>query len=119
MRRFDLMEFLHSSWPWLLGLLVALGLLAWAIQWLRSRLFENSDAATSGGHLLDEYREMVRRGELSEEEYRFIKSRVGGRPSPAVQKDAPSVEREGDVTRLVDLKQGSVQSDSTPEQRDC
>ena len=82
-----------------LGLAVALVFLGWVLVWLRSKLYDNSDTSVSGGSLLDEYREMVRQGELSEEEFRLIKSRLGGRvpqgTPPAVRSDTPPEERVG------------------------
>lgn len=94
MRRLDFGEFVWGSWPWLLGLAVALVCLGWAVVWLRSKLYDNSDPSVSGGSLMEEYREMVRQGELSEEEFRLIKSRLGGRVSeaapPAVRSEVPS-----------------------------
>ena len=99
MRRLDFGEFFLGSWPWLLGLAVALVFLGWVVVWLRSKLYDNSDTSVSGGSLLEEYREMVRQGELTEEEFRLIKSRLGGRVSqaapPAVRSDTPPEERVG------------------------
>lgn len=99
MRRLDLGQFLLGSWPWLVGLAVALCVLFWTMSWLRSKLYDNSDPSVSGGRLLDEYREMVRQGELTEEEFRLIKSRLGGRSHPVVpppvRSDTPPESRVG------------------------
>lgn len=93
MRRFDFSAFFRESWPWLAGLLVAVVALVWLVGWLRSRLVDNSDTAASGGDLLKEYRELHQQGELSEEEFRFIRSRLGGRDPqtapPTVRSDPP------------------------------
>jgi membrane protein required for beta-lactamase induction len=56
---------------------------------IRAWLSDNSAGEESGSNLLDELREMRSRGELTEEEYRRIKSRLvtkrstGTNPSPA------------------------------------
>ena len=46
---------------------------------IRSWLRENDGPAASDHELLGEYREMNRRGELSDEEFRIIKGRMASR----------------------------------------
>jgi hypothetical protein len=62
-----------------LVVIAALFLLAVAIYWIRAWLHDNDDPAESIHELLSEYRELNRRGELSDEEYRIIKSRMAPR----------------------------------------
>lgn len=60
----------------LLSVGAGIGLLALVIYWIRIWLHENDDSAGSAHELLTEYSEMKRRGELTDEEYRIIKSRM-------------------------------------------
>ena len=73
--------------PAVLAVVVALGALSFVIYWIRERLRENADPAESMHELLTEYREMNQQGDLTDEEYRIIKSRlvhqIGGTASPA------------------------------------
>ena len=57
----------------------ALGVLAVVIYLIRAWLRENDGPAASDHELLGEYREMNRRGELSDEEFRNIKGRMASR----------------------------------------
>ena len=57
----------------------AIAVLAIAIFLIRSWLRENDGPAASDCELLADYREMHRRGELSDEEFRIIKSRMAPR----------------------------------------
>ena len=57
----------------------AIGVLVIAVYLIRSWLRENDGPAASAHELLVEYREMHRRGELSDEEFRIIKGRMAPR----------------------------------------
>ena len=57
----------------------AVGVLTVAIYLIRSWLRDNDGPAASTHELLAEYREMNRRGELSDEEFRIIKGRMASR----------------------------------------
>jgi hypothetical protein len=61
--------------------------LAVAIYLIRSWMHDNDGPAASAHELLAEYRELHRRGELSDEEFRIIKGRmaprIGGAPDPS------------------------------------
>ena len=57
----------------------AIGILAFAVYVIRSWLRDNDGPAASEHLLLAEYRELNRRGELSDEEFRIIKSRMASR----------------------------------------
>src|SRR5262245_29358437 len=87
----------------LIAVVFALGLLAIAVFRIRNWMRENDDPAESFGELLSEYREMNQRGELSDEEYRIIKSRmvprIGGiasRREPASPPGGPTAPGELD-----------------------
>jgi hypothetical protein len=69
-------------WP-LLAMSLGIVVLAVIIYAIRSWYHDGEGNADDGLGMLVEYREMVRRGELSEEEYRFIKSRVVSRVQSA------------------------------------
>ncbi len=62
----------HLIWP-MLGLVGVLFVLAAVLWWVRAWLRDSSEDDGCSPLLLSEYREMVRRGELSEEEFRKIK----------------------------------------------
>jgi hypothetical protein len=72
---------------------IAIGVLAVVIYLVRSWLRENDGPAASDHLLLSEYREMNRRGELSDEEFRIIKSQM-----------APRIRRESDSMRTDEQK---------------
>ncbi len=57
----------------------AIGVLAFLIYLIRSWLRDNDGPAVSEHLLLAEYRELNRRGELSDEEFRIIKDRMASR----------------------------------------
>jgi hypothetical protein len=57
----------------------AIGILAFAVYVIRSWLRDNDGPAASEHLLLAEYRELNRRGELSDEEFRIIKDRMASR----------------------------------------
>jgi hypothetical protein len=78
----------HLIWP-MLGLVGFLFVLAWLLWWVRAWLRDSSEDDGCSPLLLSEYREMVTRGELSEEEFRNIKDGlmarfgVGSSPAPS------------------------------------
>jgi uncharacterized membrane protein len=63
----------------LITTVAAIAVLAVVIYLIRSWLRENDGPAASDHELLAEYREMNRRGELSDEEFRNIKGRMASR----------------------------------------
>lgn len=69
--------------------LAAIVILGVIVMWIRSRWYDNTGPAESNTNLLLGYREMLRRGELTDEEYRLIKSRLtsrtGGNPLSALE----------------------------------
>lgn len=95
----------------LLSVGAGIGLLALVIYWIRIWLHENDDSAGSAHELLTEYSEMKRRGELTDEEYRIIKSRMAlqiGQTAPATDRGAPKPQLEAGL--LNDAVQASDRS---------
>ena len=84
----------HLIWP-MLGLVAVLFVLAGLLWWVRAWLRDSSEDDGCSPLFLSEYREMVSRGELSEEEFRRIKDGliarmgVGSPPSAVSGKDRP------------------------------
>jgi hypothetical protein len=72
----------------------AIGVLAIAVYLIRSWLRDNDGPAASEHELLSEYREMHRRGELSDEEFRIIKGQM-----------VPRIRRKTDSLRDEDPKE--------------
>lgn len=58
-----------------IGLVIALLLLALGVQLLRSRYRDRDDPADTSDEILDHMRDLHLEGDLSEEEFRSIKSR--------------------------------------------
>lgn len=77
-------------WP-CVALAILLVALVIAFVQTRSLLRENADPTESAHELLSQYREMRGRGELSDEEFRFIKGRLAPRISNGVS--PPTVEK--------------------------
>lgn len=80
----------------------AIGVLALAVYWIRSWWRENAGGAESDHVLLSEYREMHQRGELSEEEYRLIKSQYAprmGKTSPPLSPPNPNDQAKSTVEK--------------------
>lgn len=83
----------HLIWP-MLGLVAVLFVLAWLLWLVRAWLRDSSEDDGCSPLLLSEYREMVSRGELSEEEFRNIKdgmlARLGvGSPPASPRNERP------------------------------
>lgn len=56
--------------------ITSLAILIWICLQIRSRFRESDDLAESTHEMLTQYRELHDRGELSDEEFRLIKSRL-------------------------------------------
>ena len=72
-------EALNQALMPLITTVAAIAVLAVLIYLIRSWLRENDGPAASDHELLGEYRELNRRGELSDEEFRIIKGRIASR----------------------------------------
>lgn len=68
-------EMLNSSILLWIGLVIALLILAVLIRWLRSRYQGGADDTDAQEEITLQLEEMYRRGDLTEEEFRSIKSR--------------------------------------------
>jgi len=80
-------ELINSAWLPMAAMVLALGFFIWIILQIRARYRESDDPAESTHEMLTQYRELRERGEISEEEFRLIKSRLAnnlerGGPSP-------------------------------------
>ena len=77
-----LQEFAESiALPWI-GLAVALLLLAAFVHGIRSRYRDDDGLADEKAEILEQMRDLRREGDLSEEEFRSIKSQLTGRSHP-------------------------------------
>ena len=70
-------------WP-VAGVLVALAVLAWLLLRLNAWFRDQRDGPTSAHEMLSHYRDMRKRGEISEEEYRSIRRHLAGELAPPV-----------------------------------
>lgn len=59
--------------------LLAIFLLVWLIQRLRSWFFDSDDSDEPVSEMLTQFRQLKREGELSDEEYRLITHRLSGK----------------------------------------
>lgn len=75
-------ELLDRSMWWGIGLVVALLLLAWAAYRLRSWFGEDTGHTDGSEELLTHLRQLQSAGDVSDEEYRSIKSRLSQRMDP-------------------------------------
>jgi hypothetical protein len=75
-------QFLRQALIPLLSVAAGIGVLAILIYWIRVWFYDNDDSAGSTHELLTEYYELNRRGELTDEEYRIIKSRMAPQIGP-------------------------------------
>jgi len=73
-----LQDFLNSSVISWIGLAVAIFALAALVNVIRSWYRDDDDPADSTDEILDQMRELKRQGDLTDEEYRSIESRVTG-----------------------------------------
>ena len=69
-------ELIHSSFWWWVGLLFAIVVLAWVAVRLGRWFRDDTDPTDDDRRMLSEIREMYHEGDLSEQEYRSIKSRL-------------------------------------------
>jgi len=85
-------ETLHQALIPIAATVTAIAVLSVAIYAIRWWLRENDGPAASDNELLSEYREMHRRGELSDQEFRIIKGRMAPRISGASESKRNLVE---------------------------
>jgi hypothetical protein len=72
----DVFLFFRESYLQWIALIFAISLLIWGALRIRAHFLEESDAAMDNHLLLNKFRDLKSEGELSEEEYRKLKSRI-------------------------------------------
>ncbi len=85
-----LSELLQSAGLPTAAMVVTLAVLVWIVLQIRAWYRESDDPAESTHEMLTQYREMHERGELSEEEFRLIKSRLANTLHPSGQPTSES-----------------------------
>jgi len=85
-----LSELLRSAPLPVAVMVVTLAVLAWTVLQIRAWYRESDDPAESTHEMLTQYREMHERGELSDEEFRLIKSRLANTLQPNGQRSRDS-----------------------------
>lgn len=111
-----------SVYQWI-GLIIALGVLAGVVVWIRSLFREDEDTTADAHLMMVQFSELHRQGHLSDDEYRSIKGRLvteirdhtlgrsGGSESPA----PGEAETPGDSQTLLDSDPSK--SDATDDDR--
>lgn len=84
LRQKELESLLESLRSVGIGLVIAILVLAMGIRWVRSWFRDRDDPADNEDQLLDQIQEMHREGDLSDEEFRSIKSQLTGRQQTGV-----------------------------------
>lgn len=72
-------HFFEQSWLPFVGLAIAVAVMIWAVVRIRTYFQEEPDTAGSSEFLLSDLREMKQKGDLSEEEFRKLKSQFNKR----------------------------------------
>lgn len=72
-------QFFEQSWLPFAGLAVAVAVMIWAVVRIRTYFREEPDTAGGCEFLLSDLREMKQKGDLSEEEFRKLKSQFNKR----------------------------------------
>ena len=81
----DLTRFIHASYLQWIALVFAISLLIWGALRIRAHFLEESDAAIDNHLLLNKFRDLKSEGELTDEEYRKLKSRINSQEEPAAK----------------------------------
>lgn len=77
----DLKAALSQSIVWWIGLILALLILAWVVHRVHAWYRGGADPADNGDEIIQQMQESNRRGDLTDEEFRSIKSQLSGRKS--------------------------------------
>jgi len=72
-----------SILPWI-GLVVAILILAGVVHWIRTRYWDGDGPADGSDLILHQMKNLNRQGDLTDEEYRSIKSQVTGQTNNEV-----------------------------------
>jgi hypothetical protein len=78
----QLIKFFQESYLQWIALIFAISLLIWGALRIRAHFLEESDAAIDNHLLLNKFRDLKSEGELTEEEYRKLKSRINLQDEP-------------------------------------
>jgi hypothetical protein len=76
--REELAKLFQASWMAWLGLFALLAVAVWLVLRLRARFRDRDDPAEEGHQMLMQMGELHRRGGLSDQEFRSIKSKLSG-----------------------------------------
>jgi hypothetical protein len=68
-------EFTESAFTWI-GLVLVIGIGAWVVSWIRSRLADDEGSQAVDQRLLSQIADLKEQGDLTDEEYRSIKGRL-------------------------------------------
>lgn len=69
-------QFLEETYLQWIGIGFAISLLIWVAMRIRAHFRDESDDATDNHLLLNQFRDLYREGDLTDEEYRKLKSRI-------------------------------------------
>lgn len=72
----EILDFFKETYLQWIGLGIAISLLIWGALRIRAHFRDESDASGDNHLLLSQFRELRSKGELSEEEFRKLKSQV-------------------------------------------
>jgi hypothetical protein len=78
----DVFQFFRESYLQWIALVFAISLLIWGALRIRAHFLEESDEAMDNHLLLNKFRDLKSEGELSDEEYRKLKSRINLQDHP-------------------------------------
>ena len=90
--REELFKLLQASWLAWFGLFALVAAATWFIVRLRARFRDREDSTEGGRQMLMQMGELHRRGGLSDEEYRSIKSKLSGPVDHSPRGGDPSAE---------------------------
>ncbi len=72
-------ELVNSTTIFMIGLGIAILILAVLIQWIRSRYRDDNGPTNSNEEILNQIEVLRQQGDVSDQEYRSIKSQITGR----------------------------------------
>jgi len=73
---FELLDFCKATYLQWIALIFAISLLIWGTVRIRAYFLEESDTTDDNHRLLNQFRDLQTQGELTDEEYRKLKSRM-------------------------------------------
>ncbi len=111
-----------APWQWAI-VLIAVSVGAWSIFQLRAWFREDTGRADDNLEMLTQFRDLHRQGDLSEDEYRLIKSRLVGTqlvpsgPGKTTATTPAKTAARGDLTDGISRKNGETNSESRTVQK--